>query len=122
MRSEKMADILAAVILLAMIFCIVAVPVIGLGIGLGYALKALIPGLDLGWAIVAGAVFAVGIVDMTARFLLAVRKTRQDAEEEESAGDEPWIRIPRSFLYPEPPTPKRRTRRRGPGSGAGPAG
>ncbi len=100
MRSEKMADIMAVVLLLLMIFCLVAVPVLGLGIGLGYALKAVIPGLDLGWAIVAGAVFAVGIIDMAARFLRATREMKRPDEEEDVTTDEPWIVFPRSFFPP----------------------
>ncbi len=104
MCSERMADILAnvlgAAILLLMIFLIVSVPAVGLGIALGYGLHALIPGLDLGWAIVAGAVFATGIVDMTARFLLATRKADRPTDEEDVVIGAPWITIPRSFFPP----------------------
>ncbi len=115
MRSERIADIVASILgaalLLLVAFLVVSVPVLGLGIAFGYALHALIPGLELGWALVAGAVFATGIVDMMARFLLAARGTRQTNEEEDLVGAEPWIRIPRSFLYPEPPAPRQRKRK-----------
>ena len=98
MDSGKRVDILAAAILLLTVFCVVAVPVIGLGLALGYLLRAVIPGLDLGWAIVAGAVFATGIVDMTARFLLAIRERERTAGEEDLMADEPWLVVPRSFF------------------------
>jgi hypothetical protein len=108
MRSEKWADILAVLILLLTVFCVVAIPVIGLGLALGYGLRAVIPGLDLGWAIVAGAVFATGIVDMAARLLLATREREPPSDEDDILADEPWIRIPRSFLLPEVPRKRRK--------------
>jgi hypothetical protein len=109
MRSEKWADILATATVLLLVFGVVAVPVIGLGLALGYGLRAVIPGLDTGWAIVAGAVFATGIVDMTARLLLAVHDMKESDEQEEVPTHAPWVTIPRSFL---PPTGRKRGRKR----------
>ena len=109
MVSERVADILAVVVLLLMIFCVVAVPTISLGIGLGYGLHALIPGLDLGWAMVAGAVFAVGIVDMAARLLIATREREQMREQGDLMADEPWLVLPRGLL---PYTGRRRGKKR----------
>lgn len=109
MESGKKTDILAAAIMLLMVFGVVTVPVIGLGLALGFGLRALIPGLDLGWAIVAGAVFAVGIVDMAARLLIATREREQMTEQEDLMADEPWLVFPRGLL---PPTGRRRGKRR----------
>ncbi len=109
MESGKKTDILAAAIMLLMVFGVVTVPVIGLGLALGFGLRALIPGLDLGWAIVAGAVFATGIVDMTARLLIATRERGQMTEQEDLMADEPWLVFPRGLL---PPTGRRRGKRR----------
>jgi hypothetical protein len=124
MMPEK-DDILAAAVLLLLVFGVVAVPVIGLGLALGYGLRAVIPGLDIGWAIVAGAVFATGIVDLTARFLLAARVEKRsaeegdeeeddddDEEEEEEGPDEPWVTIPRRSVPPAKSGRRRAKRRR----------
>ncbi len=113
MRSERIADIVASVLgaalLLLVVFLVVSVPVLGLGIAIGYALHALIPGLELGWAIVAGAVFATGIVDMMARLLMATRETEQMTEQEDLMADEPWLVFPRGLL---PPTGRRRGKKK----------
>jgi uncharacterized membrane protein YedE/YeeE len=111
MRSEKMAGILAGLLLLLTIFLVVAVPVIGLGIALGYGLRAVIPGLDLGWAMVAGAVFAVGIADMAARLLRATQKMEQSDGEEVALTEEPWFVIHRGFFSPGGGSRRQRKRR-----------
>ena len=107
----KGTDILAAIILLVLSFLVVALPTLALGIGLGYALWAVIPGLDLGWAVVAGAVFAVGIADMTGRLLHAMRDVEPPSDKEEATEDEePWVAIAPHLFHSR--TPRKRPRKR----------
>jgi len=94
------------VVLLVLLFCLAAIPILGLGIGLGYGLHAVIPGLDLNWAIVAGAVFSVGIWDMLMRFMTIAHgieqdlREKDDEDEEQTQSDEPWVVIPRKSVPP----------------------
>jgi len=119
MHNGKLSSLLTLVTILLVVFGIITVPVLGLGIALGYGLRALIPGLELGWAIVAGAVFATGIAEMMTRSLLAVRTGMRSAaggEEEEDEGeegpDEPWVTIPRRSVPPAKSGPRRGKKRK----------
>jgi len=124
MHNGKLSSLLTLVTILLVVFGIITVPVLGLGIALGYGLRALIPGLELGWAIVAGAVFATGIAEMMTRSLLAVRTgmrsvaggDEEEEEEEEDEGeegpDEPWVTIPRRSVPPAKSGPRRGKKRK----------
>jgi hypothetical protein len=77
-----------------LIFAAIGAILIGLGVGVGYLLHALIPGLQIDLAIVAGAVFAVGLIDLFMRFLQAFRNTANELNEDAAFVDEPFVAIP----------------------------
>jgi hypothetical protein len=79
-----------AVLFFLLVFGAIGAALIGLGVGIGYLLRALIPGLEIDLAIVAGAV------------LWAMRETKREADEEEIFAHEPLVALPRSWLRPEP--------------------
>lgn len=49
--------------------------IILLGVGIGFVLSKLISGLEIGMGIIAGAIFSVGIIDFTIRFIVGLNKT-----------------------------------------------
>lgn len=49
------------------------------GVGIGFVLSKMIPGMDIGLGIVAGAIFSFGIIDLWLRFFKGVR-IAQDKE------------------------------------------
>ncbi len=78
---------------------VIAAIVTGIGVALGYLLAAVIPGLSLGLAIVAGMVAAVGTLDLFLRLISALNRRASASEEGDEASefDEPFVVIPRGF-------------------------
>jgi hypothetical protein len=75
---------------------------------IGYLLRADPRRDDL--AIVAGAVFAVGLIDLFLRCLRVMNRTRDKLDEEKALVDEPFVAVPRSWLYPPPSRGKSKKR------------
>lgn len=99
--------------LLWLVICVflVGVIVIGLGIGIAYGLRLIMPKVDIGMALVAGAVFSFGIIDLLLRLMASVGASAPDAEEEETDLEEPILVIP-SALWRRPALPKKRQKRK----------
>jgi membrane protein implicated in regulation of membrane protease activity len=102
---------LGIIIYILLVLAILGTILIGLGVGIGYLLWAILPGIDLGMAIVAGAVFAVGLLDLFRRLVVSMKKQQEDSEAEAALGDEPLVVMPRSLLER---TPSGRTKRKRP--------
>jgi hypothetical protein len=96
------------------VFGIIGAILIGLGIGIGYLLHALVPDLEIDLAIVAGAVFAVGLLDLIPRFIGMVREAKDEDEKEEFLADDSLVAVPRSWLRPESSSRKSKKRKRRP--------
>jgi membrane protein implicated in regulation of membrane protease activity len=79
-------------------FAVIGGLLIALGVGIGFLLHAVIPELSLGLAVVAGAVFAVGAVDLFRRFLAALRQFQRESRQEHVDLDDSIIAIPRSWI------------------------
>lgn len=92
------------VFLCLLVFAVIVAILIALGVGIGYLLHALIPGLGIDLAIVAGAVFAAALLDILARIFVAGMQIRREIGDEEpdayadmdadAHADEPFVRIP----------------------------
>ena len=102
---------LGIIIYILLTLAILGTILIGLGVGIGYLLWAILPGIELGMAIVAGAVFAVGLLDLFRRLMASMKKQQKDSEAEAALGDKPLVVMPRSLLER---TPSGRTKRRRP--------
>ncbi len=103
-------DTLIWIVFLLLCLCIIGAIVIGLGVGIGYGLSALIPGLDLGFALVAGAIFAIGVLDLFLRYLSALSRTKPTSSDD-VVMDDPLVVVPRSFFQPRPAGKKRKKSR-----------
>ena len=53
---------MSAIVFLLFLFSIVGVVVISIGVGIGYLLTQIIPGVEIGLGVVAGAIFSLGIL------------------------------------------------------------
>ncbi len=90
---------------------VIGAAVIDLGIGIGYLLRALIPGLEIGMAIVAGAVFAIGILGLFGRVIRAFQEKADDLNVEAPFADDSFIAVPRNWLLPPPSGGKKKRRK-----------
>jgi hypothetical protein len=81
------------------VFLFVAIFVVSIGIGIGFVLSKMISGMGIGMAILAGAIFSVGIIDFWARLLHLINKTEEDSDDIEGLDiDEPLVIMPERLL------------------------
>jgi len=88
--------IISSILIILTPVIIIGVILIGLGIGIGYLLSALLPGVDIGTGLVAGAIFSVGIAWLFLQLILVFLLPEED--EEEGEFDEPIILTTSRFL------------------------
>lgn len=87
------------IVFMLICLCIIGAIVISLGVGIGYALSALLPGVNPSLGIVAGAIFSIGIIDLFLRLMAAIRRSQLDGAEQEDEPAEPFLVIPSGFLH-----------------------
>ena len=80
----------------ALTFCLIAGFVAGLGVGIGFLLKACISSLDLGHAIIAGCITAFAAVYFFRSFMHAVQSHTDD--EDGIPDDDPVVVLPKDLL------------------------
>lgn len=82
-----MRKFISAAFFFLFMFSAVSAVLILLGVGIGFLLSALLPGVDLAAGIVAGAVFSLGITDVLRRIVAALLDQDDESGEEEEEED-----------------------------------
>lgn len=81
------------------VFLCIGIFVISIGIGIGFALFKMVSGIGIGMAILAGAIFSVGIIDFWARLLSLINKLEEGSDDLEDLDiDEPLVIMPERLL------------------------
>ena len=96
---------------LLIVFLLIGTIVISIGIGIGFILSKLIPDLEIGMAILSGAIFSIGIIDFFARLLSSLGDKDDNENEDIEFDDQPYIVFPQK-LWKVPKTRKKQRKTR----------
>jgi hypothetical protein len=100
--------VLLTLLVIALVFCLIAGFLGGLAVGIGFLLKACVPVLQLGHAIIAGCVIAVTTVYFCGRLISRVGSEADDG----TPDDHPVFVLPKDFFRHLPGGSKPRRKRK----------
>ena len=110
-KQDDSMTILAAILFIVLPVLLIGTVLIPLGVGIGYLLT-LLPGVEIGMGIVAGAVFAIGIVQVFLWFLVNFGPPEEDDGDVEADVDEPILLVPSRFFHRRPSSSRRKRKKR----------
>jgi len=105
-------SILFSFLFIALAFCLIAAFLAALAVGIGFVLTACVPALQLGHAIIAGAIVAPATLYYFRRLLNAINDMSEGENEDGIPDDHPVVVLPKDFLYRFPGRSKTRKKRK----------
>jgi urea transporter len=104
--------ILIPFLIITFVFCLIAVFLTGLAVGIGFLLAVCIPALQLGHAIMVGAVVGPATLYFFRRVMNALTDMSESEDENGILGDRPVVVLPKDFIYHFPGRSKTRKNRK----------
>jgi len=92
-----MMVLLSALLVLALIFCVIAAFLSFVAVGIGFLLAMCVPGLQFGHGIITGSIIAAATLYFLRRVLLALANHSDD--DEGIPKDHPVLVLPKHFLH-----------------------
>ena len=90
---------MSTILFALLVFVCIGIFVVSIGVGIGFALSKMISGMGIGMAILAGAIFSVGIIDFWARLLSLINRLEEGPDDIENLDiDEPLVIMPERLL------------------------
>ena len=86
------------IIFILFVFLLMGAVIIGIGVGIGFFLSKIIPNLGIEFAIVAGAIFSIGIIHFFIKLMSTLLNYEEELEYDDIEFEEPPIILPPKIL------------------------